>query len=50
MDLRHAQARPGHPDAEKRSASDHRDHRHEAGDDVAGAISGKPSAHTYLTR
>ena len=33
---RHGRARPGHPDADKRGASDDRDHRHEAGDDVRG--------------
>ena len=35
---RHGRARPGHPDAVKRGASDNRDHRHEAGDDVRGRI------------
>src|SRR5689334_1154687 len=34
--LRHGRACPGHPDAVKRCVSIHRDHRHEAGDDVEG--------------
>jgi hypothetical protein len=30
---RHGRAGPGHPDAVRRGASHHRDHRHKAGDD-----------------
>jgi len=33
---RHGRPCAGHPDADKRGASDDRDHRHEAGDDVRG--------------
>ena len=33
---RHGRPRAGHPDTDKRGASNNRDHRHEAGDDVRG--------------
>ena len=38
---RHGRACPGHPDTEKRSVSDNRDHRHKAGDDVMGVSPGR---------
>src|SRR4051794_32613157 len=37
---RHGRAGPGHPDAVRRGASHHRDHRDEPGDDGEGAVGG----------